>query len=165
LQSSTVITSIPHLSFFFSLVTTDALLLYWQVMPEQADDAPIDPPNPQALADRLFNHSEKIRAFKYSLSEKERAGIDTTRVVKFDGDDFEFGTVMEYGPATETNGKQNGSNVWTIHYDNGDVDELNLQDLKEAGERYREYKAEDPTPINTDHIALHEAYVPETLRP
>ena len=96
------------------------------------------------------------------LFERERAGIDTNRVVKREGDDTPiFGTIMEYGGPEDANlHDESETPDWTVQYDNGDVEMLTFAEIREASEAYKAVESEDPTPVNLDHLNLHQSYMP-----
>lgn len=167
-------------SFLFDIsIYADAVLLYWKIVPDFADTGGKQS-DPELLADWLFQHSDRVRRFKYMLFEKERASIDGFRVMKV-GDDAKalFGTIMEYGPddssewtaAGEHDSLDSGDteeglqrrHVWTVCYDNGEIEQMDTADLKEGIEAYNVFERDDPTPVNMDHIGMHQAYLPGKL--
>lgn len=150
-------------------IMLDAILLYWKLVPFLND---FEPPRTEVLADWIFENSPRVREFKYCLFEQERNNIDTPRVVKLMANSCIFGTIVKCGPVTEfsrgksdTGSRHSNGIVWTTVFDNGDVDEMDIDGVRASAALYHEYSHEDPTPINTEHIGMHEAYFPKTLWP
>ena len=68
------------------------------------------------------------------------------RVAKYFGDDLYLGSVSSFVPPVVTAGNVP---LWRIQYDDGDVEDLNVEDLEKAMEMFRKYTEEKNQPKTT----------------